>query len=92
MMKKNKTLQQLFSFIGFKTGKQLEGKFGDPKARIISLARQKKRLNVLVVANDIRVAMTVKFVKRVIWTQRIIEYIYVMKDGVCTVLGAKVCA
>ncbi len=91
-MKRNKTLQQLFSFCGFKAAKQLEGKFGDPKARIIHLVRQKKRLNVLVVANDTRLAMIVKFVKRVIWTQQIIEYIYVMKDGVCPVLGARVCA
>lgn len=90
-MKQNKTLQQLFSFIGFKAGKKLEGKFGDPKARIISLTRQKKRLNVLVAANELGLAMTVKFVKRVIWTLQIIEYTYVMKDGVFTVLGAKVC-
>jgi len=65
-MKKDKTLQELFSVFGFKAAKQLEGMFGDPKARIISLARQKKRLSVLVAANDIRPAMTVKFVKRVI--------------------------
>jgi hypothetical protein len=91
MMKKNKTLQQMFSFIGFKAGMKLEGKYGDPKARIISLTRQKKRLNVLVAANELGLAMILKFVKHAIWTLQIIEYTYVMKDGVFTVLGAKVC-
>lgn len=90
-MKKDKTIQELFSFYGFKAARQLEGMFGDSKARIISLIRQKKRLSVLAAANDIRLAMTVKFVKHVIWTQQIIEYIYVTRDGVCTALGAKAC-
>ena len=90
-MKKYKTLQELFSFRGFKAATQLEGKFGDPKARIITLTRQKKRLSVLVAASDTMLAMIVKFVKCEIWTRQIIEYMYAMKGGVCPVSGAKVC-
>lgn len=90
-MKKDKTLQELFSFCGFRAAKQLEGVFGDPRARIITLTRQKKRLSVPAAVNDIGHAMIAKFAKRVIWTQQITEYMYVTKDGVCTALGAKVC-
>lgn len=42
-MKTKKTLQQLFSFPGFRAKQTLTGKFGDPKARIIELDRQKKQ-------------------------------------------------
>jgi len=90
-MKADKTLQELFSFSGFKASTQLEGKFGDPKARIITLTRQKKRLSALGAANDTKLAIIVKFAKREIWTQQIIEYMYATKDGVCPALGAKVC-
>jgi hypothetical protein len=40
-MNKYKTLQALFSFKGFKAAPGLVGKFGDFKARIIVLVRQK---------------------------------------------------
>ena len=41
-MKKTKTLRELFSFPGFYAQQQLEGIFGDPKARVVELKRQKK--------------------------------------------------
>ena len=41
-MKETRTLQELFSFPGFYAERQLAGVFGDPKARIVELKRQKK--------------------------------------------------
>ena len=41
-MKEASTLQELFSFPGFKAKRQLQGVFGNPKARIVELMRQKK--------------------------------------------------
>lgn len=43
-MKYHKTLQELFSFPGFRAKQTLLGKFGDPKVRIIELVRRKKQL------------------------------------------------
>lgn len=45
-MKKAKTLRELFSFPGFYAQRQLQGVFGDPKARIVEIRRQKKELSV----------------------------------------------
>jgi hypothetical protein len=45
-MKKARTLRELFSFPGFYTQRQLQGVFGDPKARIVQLKRQKKAQSV----------------------------------------------
>ena len=45
-MKKARTLRELFSFPGFYAHRQLQGVFGDPKARIVELRRQKKELSV----------------------------------------------
>ena len=87
-MKKNKTFQALFSFPGFKAKGYLQGKFGDHKARIVELKRQKKRLYVLVVESVIRFFMIVRFVKHEIWMLRIIDYMYVMKGVVFRVQGA----
>ena len=80
-MKKDRTLQALFSFQGFKAAQRLVGKFGDSKARIIVLARQKKRQFVQVMANGIRVVMTGSSVSHGMWTRSITEFMYVMKDG-----------
>jgi hypothetical protein len=41
-VKKTGTLQKLFSFPGFNAQGKLKGVFGDPKARIVELRRQKK--------------------------------------------------
>lgn len=90
-MKRNRTLRELFSFNGFKAANQLEGKFGDHKSRTITLTRQKKQHHVLVAVNNIELATIVKFAKRVIWMQLIIEFMFAMKDGVYFVLGARVC-
>ncbi len=41
-MKQTRTLRELFSLSGFNAQSQLQGVFGDPKARMIELKRQKK--------------------------------------------------
>jgi hypothetical protein len=41
-VKERRTLRELFSFPGFYAQGQLKGVFGDPKARIVELRRQKK--------------------------------------------------
>lgn len=42
-MKYHKTLQELFSFPGFRANHHLIGKFGNPKVRIVKLVRRKKQ-------------------------------------------------
>lgn len=59
-MKEIKTLRELFSFPGFYALQQLKGVFGDPKARIIELKRQKKELYVQVVGKAITDTTTLK--------------------------------
>jgi hypothetical protein len=49
-MKKDKTLRELFSFPGFLARQELEGRFGDPRSRIIILDRKKKQRAALNVA------------------------------------------
>ena len=91
MMKKHKTLRELFSFPGFKAANQLEGKFGEPNARTITFTRQKKLLYAPDVGKNIRPAMTEKFMKYAIWMRQIIEYIFVTKGGAYSALGVRVC-
>lgn len=50
-MKKARTLRELFSFPGFMARSELHGQFGDPRVRIITLERRKKRRNAQVVVN-----------------------------------------
>jgi hypothetical protein len=51
-VKKARTLRELFSFPGFYSQGQLQGVFGDPKARIVQLKRQKKAQSVQGAARD----------------------------------------
>lgn len=57
-MKSARKLRDLFSFPGFVAHATLKGVFGDPKIRIVTLRRRKKRLNVPSVAIDVEVDMT----------------------------------
>lgn len=90
-MKKNKTLQELFSFPGFKARKRIQGIFGDKYARIILLNRQKKQLSALSVANDARLITTASFVMLATLMQQIIGCMCDMKGGGFFVHGARVC-
>ncbi len=49
-MKRANTLQEIFSFPGFRAKRRLSGVFGDPLARIVDLERRKKGLSALAVA------------------------------------------
>jgi hypothetical protein len=91
-MKKNKTLQELFSFPGFKVEKELRGKFGDFKSRVIFLVRQKKQPPVLSVVKPTKLFTITKYVKYVISMQQAIEFISAMSDGVFIAGSAKACA
>jgi len=62
-MKKARTLRELFSFPGFYALNRLEGVFGDPKARIVELKRQKKERYAQVVGKVTAVIMMLKFEK-----------------------------
>lgn len=42
-MKRVQTLSALFSFPGFRARSRLQGIFGDPHARLVTLVRRKKR-------------------------------------------------
>jgi hypothetical protein len=82
-MKKNKTLQALFSFPGFKAMKHLQGKFGDHRARIVKLRRQKKQQNALDAANITEAFMIAKCAKHETWMLQTIDSMCAMKGGAC---------
>ena len=62
-MKYHKTLQELFSFPGFRAKQTLLGKFGDPKIRIIELMRRKKQPSAPI-ANHSAIVTTISRSKR----------------------------
>jgi hypothetical protein len=79
-MIKAKTLRAMFSFDGFIAENKLEGKFGDPKIRIITFKRQKKLQFVPNAVQYLRVFMIEKIVRYVIVMQEVIKYIFLTKD------------
>ena len=91
-MKHKKTLKELFSFNGFKADGKLLGKFGDPKARIIVLTRQKKPLYALAVGGVKKLTMTGRNVNPAIWTWQTTEFMFAMNADVYPVQSTMVCA
>jgi len=89
-MKKIKTLRQLFSVEGFVANNILEGQFGDHKARIITLRRQKKQRYALSVGKNIKAIMINELAKHVIAIQEATVFIFVMKDGASIAKNADV--
>lgn len=81
-MKHARTLRELFSFKGFIAKSELEGRFGDPKARVVVLKRQKKQPSVPSAALSIEAITTAEFVVYVIVMPKVIAYIFAMKDDV----------
>ena len=79
-MKKARTLRELFSFPGFINKRQLEGQFGDPKARTIVLERKKKPQSVQAATLPTVIIMIERFVTCVTATLKAIAYIFAMKD------------
>ena len=91
-MRQYKSLQELFSFGGFKAENKLKGRFGDPKARIVTLIRQKKLPYALAAKRNMPLAMIKRFVKRVTWMLQTIEFMCAMKGGAFFVVRVKACA
>ena len=58
---KRKRLLDAYRFIGFRPLEQLEGVFGDSKARVITLVRRSKKLPVAPVVECTRVGTTARF-------------------------------
>jgi hypothetical protein len=59
-MKKTKKLLDEYRFPGFRPLAAIKGKFGDPKARIITLVRIQKKLYAVVAAPLIASSMTAR--------------------------------
>ena len=79
-MKKSRTLRELFSFPGFIAKHQLEGQFGDHKARTIVLERKKKHQLAQYAIHLIKIIMIKKIVLHLIAALKVIVFIFVMKD------------
>jgi hypothetical protein len=90
-MKKNKTLQGLFSFPGFKAKKRIQGIFGDKRARIILLNRQKKQLSALSAANSAKLITTASSVILVTLMRPIIGCMCDTNGDGFFVRGARAC-
>ena len=59
-MRKTKQLLDKYRFPGFHPAVKIKGKFGDPKARIITLKHRQKKQDVAVAVKYIEVIMTTK--------------------------------
>lgn len=57
-MKAGRSLRELFSFPGFVAAATLRGEFGDPKLRVVTLRRRKKRPSVRTAATAAAAGMT----------------------------------
>ncbi len=57
-MKAGRSLRELFSFPGFVAAATLRGEFGDPKLRVVTLRRRKKRPCVRTAATAAAAGMT----------------------------------
>lgn len=86
-----RSLRELFSFQGFRANETLTGKFGDPKARIVTLVRRKKRISVPVATPNIAATMTENSVSLVIRMQQVFGYFFVMKDAAYIAQGVVAC-
>lgn len=90
-MNKNKTILELFSFPGFKAKSFLKGKFGDHKARIVILRRQKKLLYAQAAIKNIEDFMIEKNANPETLMQQTIVFICAMKKDVSTARVAIEC-
>lgn len=90
-MKKNRTIQELFSFPGFKARKRIQGMFGDKQVRIILLDRQKKLLSALPVASDAKPIMIGSSIMLAILMQPTIDCMCDMRGDAYSAYGARVC-
>ena len=91
-MKSIRTLSELFSLNGFRAKAALTGKFGDPKARLVTLVRRKKRVSALAAEPVITATTIASYARLAIWMPLAFEYILVTRDGVCVAQGVAACA
>ena len=80
-MKEVRTLKELFSLPGFSAQGKLKGIFGDSKARIVELKRQKKERYAQDVGNVIAVITTQRFDKYEISMRRDGGFLSVMNSA-----------
>ena len=59
-MKTKKTLQDLYSFPGFRAGSRLKGIMGDSLARIVTLVRRQKKRDAVHAASPPAVSTTIR--------------------------------
>ena len=91
-MKKARTLRELFSFSGFIAKHQLEGQFGDHKARTIVLERKKKPQLAQYARLVVKIITIEKFVSSVIAMLKVIVFIFALKDAAYIARSVMVCA
>ena len=62
-MKINETLNELYSFPGFRALTKLKGMFGDSPARIVTLVRRQKKRYAVHAARPLEASTTVRSIK-----------------------------
>jgi len=83
-MRKAKRLLDEYRFPGFHPAVKIKGKFGDPKARIITLKRRQKKQDVGVAVKHIEVIMITNHNLSVIYHVGACGYIWKWRDAVLT--------
>lgn len=90
-MKTGRSLRELFCFPGFVAAATLKGVFGDPKARIVTLRRRKKRPCVPVVAIAAATATTSACAVLAIFGWRVGCCMWSSSVGTSTAAGVVAC-
>ena len=67
-MKTNKTLQDLYSFSGFRAQSRLKGMMGDFQARIVTLVRRQKKRHAAHAARSRAVSTIIRRTGSATWT------------------------
>ena len=81
-MRKTKRLLDGYRFSDFHPAIKIKRKFGDPKARIITLRRRQKKQDVVVAAIQIEVIMITKHDLFVIYHVGVCGFIWMRRYGV----------
>ena len=89
-MRRKKSLKDLFSLPGFTAKKEIQGKFGEPKARILELRRQKKERSARDVEKDTALTTMQKLNKCETWMYLNGEFTSDLNNGGYRVLTVEV--
>ena len=87
-MRKTKWLLDEYRFPGFHPAVKIKGKFGNPKARIITLKRRQKKQDVGVAVKHIEVIMITNHDLSVIYQVGACGYIWKWRYAVLSVINA----